>query len=390
MADKISRRAAKRRRTVKKLLSALVTWTCVFVLLFGAGYLALNYAHDAREKERYGEVRELYHSAVMSATAETADGDALRLTDRQAGTPVPERPVTPEPTVQPDETLPPQDVLPAEERQPELLDPEEQFLTLAARGAFDSAPVPATVEPTEGPTAVPESDFTSLEMPAVQDERRHKRMRTTALRLQPSFARLLEENLDTIAWITTGFDVDFPIVWRDNEFYLTHDFDGKLSKNGTIFMDARNSVDMTDDVLLFYGHNMRSGAMFGNLSGYKDPAELVKEPFVFVQSAWEDKPRTYVYFSMFDASMNENDPSYIKITSYNFDTAADKQAYIDEVVSRSIHDIPVDVDAGDQLVLLVTCSYTQKNGRFLLYGRELREGETEQDIRALFAEKLEA
>ena len=203
--------------------------------------------------------------------------------------------------------------------------------------------------------------------------------------LQPAFAVLQEQNPDTIGWITTGFNVDLPILYRDNSFYLDHDFDGNYSNAGSIFLDQRNVKEMTDDMLLIYGHNMRSGAMFGDLDGYRQASAVANEPFITIQSAWEEEPRDYVFFSMLDASMNRSNKNYLKITHFNFETKEDKQAHIDQVVRRSLFKIPVDVNADDQLVVLVTCSYSTDNGRFLLYGRKLRPGETMESIKEQLA-----
>jgi len=84
--------------------------------------------------------------------------------------------------------------------------------------------------------------------------------------------------------------------------------------------------------------------------------------------------------------MNKGDSSYIKITNFNFDTPDAKQDYIDELLSRSLMKLPVDVNANDQLVTIVTCSYSHNNGRFLMFARELREGETEAGMLKLFAD----
>ena len=200
--------------------------------------------------------------------------------------------------------------------------------------------------------------------------------------LQEKFLPLIEQNPDTIGWIITGFGVDYPLVYRDNKFYLDHDFDGMSSNQGAIFLDERDSKEMIDDVLLIYGHNMRSGTMFGDLDQYRQLSSVKQYPFIELQSAWDPTPRKYVYFSMFDASMNKNDSSYIRITQFNFETPEEKQAHIDELISRSNFDLGLDVNADDQLVCLVTCSYSHDNGRYLMYARSLREDETEESIMA--------
>ena len=49
----------------------------------------------------------------------------------------------------------------------------------------------------------------------------------------------------------------------------------------------------------------------------------------------------------------------------------------------SLYDEPVDVQAGDHLLSLVTCSYSHENGRLTVACRKLRDGETVEDVTAL-------
>lgn len=206
--------------------------------------------------------------------------------------------------------------------------------------------------------------------------------------LQPQFTDLYQENNDLVGWLHVSDDIDYPLVWRegDNDFYMSHDFNGKSSNAGWIFLDKRNSKFMDDDNLLIYGHNMRFGDMFGKLNLYRELDYVKENPIIEIQSAWEAKPRKYVIVSLFDASMDKDHDSYVKITNFNFETPEDKQSYIDELYRRSLFELPCETNADDQLVTLVTCSYSQTDGRLLVFARELRDDETPEQITEMFAE----
>ena len=45
---------------------------------------------------------------------------------------------------------------------------------------------------------------------------------------------------------------------------------------------------------------------------------------------------------------------------------------------------PVEVTYGDRLLLLVTCDYTNREGRLVLALRQLRPGETEAEIKKMY------
>ena len=54
--------------------------------------------------------------------------------------------------------------------------------------------------------------------------------------------------------------------------------------------------------------------------------------------------------------------------------------FIEQLRARSVYYVPIDVRYGDALLSLVTCSYEQDNGRFILVCRKIREGESREDV----------
>ena len=74
---------------------------------------------------------------------------------------------------------------------------------------------------------------------------------------------------DIYAWLDIpDADISYPVAQSqtDDTFYLDHSIDGEKDQNGTLFTEhAYNSRTFSDPVTIIYGHNMRSGAMFGYL-----------------------------------------------------------------------------------------------------------------------------
>ena len=67
--------------------------------------------------------------------------------------------------------------------------------------------------------------------------------------------RLREMNPDYIAWLTVpDTEIYYPVVKRDNSYYLYHDFMQQSNSHGAIFMDESCSRD--DGVILLHGHHM--------------------------------------------------------------------------------------------------------------------------------------
>ena len=353
----MAKRRTRRRRRMLRALQNCMTVLCVLVLVAGSVYFVNEKLERDRVKSTNEDLRALFYGK------ETAQPPV-------EATVAPVVEVTPTPAVESEAV--------ALVRKPRQ-NPDAAQLSLTAEAEEPQSELVAlsAVENTPNPFEMP----AAFDMPIAVD--------TPIERvLQSQFEALYAQNSDLIGWIKMADSVDYPVLYRDNSFYMDHDFYGQYSQAGSIFLDARNGMYMNDSAMLIYGHNMRSGEMFGDLDEYRETKYLCKYPIISLQSAWESEPRQYVLISLFDASMNKSDPSYIRIIRTAFDSDEDKQAFIDEMRARSVYDIPLEADAGDQLLTLVTCSYTYDNGRFLLFARELRDDETEESIMEQFQSLL--
>lgn len=200
------------------------------------------------------------------------------------------------------------------------------------------------------------------------------------------FHELLNVNPHTVGWLKVNEYIDYPVVKYDNDHYLHTDFYGEEDDDGTLFVNEYNSLEPRDDVILIHGHNMKSGEMFGRLKGYEKFENVCAEPLINFRTLKDDEDVLYVPVYAFHASMNPDDPEYFNIMQLNFETDADYQAYLDEMAELSIWQSPADVNTDDKLLMLVTCSYYQDNGRFMLVCRQLRADEKPEDMQKLYAE----
>ena len=82
-----------------------------------------------------------------------------------------------------------------------------------------------------------------------------------------SINKLKKTNKDIVSWITVdGTNINYPVVQaKDNNYYLSHDIEKNVKASGWVFMDYRNSFDMSDDNTIFYGHNLANKTSFGSL-----------------------------------------------------------------------------------------------------------------------------
>lgn len=206
-----------------------------------------------------------------------------------------------------------------------------------------------------------------------------------------NFLALYAKNTDVVGWLKAGETIDYPVVQRDNEWYMTHNFFGQEDRNGTLFVNANNQLNPRDDVILIHGHNMKNGDMFGSLLDFREEAYMRAHPLVFFDEAYSKAQDCYVAVAGFDASMLPENKRYFDITQILFENdpgaagvkprqSSDFQRYLDEIAQRSYWKSPVEVTPDDPLLMLITCSYEQEDGRFVLVCRRLRDNETPEEL----------
>ena len=204
---------------------------------------------------------------------------------------------------------------------------------------------------------------------------------------QAAFSQLLAANPETVAYLDAGEGIEFAVVQRDNEYYLTHNFFGEDTPEGTAFLDEGNSIWPLDEHILIHGHNMRDGSVFGDLDHFRDLEFLQENSIITFNTLYENG--LYVPFAVFDMSATPGDQNYVDMRVFNFESDEDFLNFAFEAKDRSIFDIPVDVERGDHILSLVTCSYDDDNGRLIVMSRSLREGETAEEMAALVMQAVE-
>ena len=320
---------------------------CALIMLACIAYAASYFAEESRVRREGETYRAMYSPAPLDTEAPAATATASP-TPTQAATPTPGATATPTTIPTPDATATP-----------------------APTAAPTASPTPTPLPLVEDvPLPTPNEDTIVFSLPTEPPP-------------QESFAELLRYNPDTVGFLTIGETVDLPVVQRenDNEYYLTHAYSGEEAREGALFLDGANRL--SDENLIVYGHNMRNGTMFGKLSSFGEREFLLENAVVRFDTLYENA--LYVPFAMFEASMDENDGHYFDVRQIVFDETS-FELFVLKLRGRSVFDVPVAVAYGDQLLTLVTCSYNDDDGRYIVALRKLREGETEEEIRALMAE----
>lgn len=174
-------------------------------------------------------------------------------------------------------------------------------------------------------------------------------------------------NADIAGWIyLADSTVDYPVVYAsDNSFYLYHLYDGTTNRCGSIFVDYRNARNFTDKNTVIYGHHMDNDSMFNNIANYQDPSWYETHQVISLETPeadYELQPVAGVVRSGTDA--------YVQI---EFASDEDYLAYVQSFIDDSTFSSGVSVTAGDQTVLLSTCTDAVGNGRYALLCRLVKK-----------------
>ena len=187
---------------------------------------------------------------------------------------------------------------------------------------------------------------------------------TSSDQLETVLATYAETYKNLVGWILIpGTTIDYPIMHgSDDVFYLHHNYDGKYSRPGSIFLSADNSSDFSDRYNVIYGHNMNNGNMFAPILKYDEEPGFYQDHPTFYVATVEDGLREYEIFSYF--YVYPTDAMYT-ISYYN---QKDFDILVNSAKKASRVELPVEVSEEDEIAVLSTCN-ENGNLRFVVCGK---------------------
>lgn len=193
------------------------------------------------------------------------------------------------------------------------------------------------------------------------------------------FESLLKANPDIIGWLSIKGELDLPVVYRDNEYYLTRDVNRKKSTAGTLFLDENHPLAASAQYLVIHGHNMKDGSMFGRLQRFLELGYLQKHCIVQFDTLYQED--TYVVFAVLVVSENVHEAAFVNFLGYpSFSSSDQLMEFVNSLMDKSKFAIPVNVDASDTLLTLSTC---YGDDRLIIVARRVRPGESASSLKAM-------
>ena len=233
--------------------------------------------------------------------------------------------------------------------------------------SFQSAPSPAPAE-----AAPAETPVFRLETAAYPNN--------PGLIISSRMKALRRKNRDIVGWLTVDGLLEEAVVQRDEAYYMDHDALGQRNVNGAIFLDSSISLKSRPYTLILYGHNMKTGAMFGSLRSFENASYYHKNPFLTFDSLYEEG--RYVIFAVGSVSTEKYGRHYVDFFSLTSTDIRQRKAALDALKAASVHTCTVGVEPEDQLLILVTCVEKDEDRR-VVAARRIREGEDEKELKAL-------
>jgi sortase B len=179
------------------------------------------------------------------------------------------------------------------------------------------------------------------------------------------FSAVLDENPDIVGRISIeALGITYLVTQADdNEHYLVTGYDGAESKSGAIFLDYR--CDAAAQPLcghyIIYGHNMKNGTMFHNLTAYKDADTFYHNRIIRFDTLYADYE-----WEIFSAYVTDTNFYFIDT---EFIDDLDWCGFLDTIREKSMHETDTELLADDVILTLSTCSYEFDDARFVVHAR---------------------
>lgn len=201
-----------------------------------------------------------------------------------------------------------------------------------------------------------EPDETTIELANINDK------------LIEKVRELKTVNEDVKGWIRIeGTAVNYPLLQtNNNDYYLTHNYKKENSSYGSIFIKKETDLLANNSNIIIYGHNMKDGQMFNDLLKYMNKKYYQEHPKIKI---FTDKQEIeYKIISVFKSKVfNENEQNVFRYYQYyDFENESKYNEYIENCKKIQLYDTGENAQYGEQLLTLITCEYSQENGRLVI------------------------
>ena len=190
------------------------------------------------------------------------------------------------------------------------------------------------------------------------------------------YDKLYEQNNDLAGWIRIPDSaIDYPVMYTpyNIEKYLRKNFSQNYALSGEPFFGE--GWDPEGNFGIIYGHHMEDGTKCADWMFYADEEYKNSHPIVYFDTLTER--RQYEVVAAFYTKI-----PYVSDTTtfryFQYTGLPDEETfnyYVSQCKKASQYDTGVEPVWGDRLLVLSTCSFHVKNGRFVILLRQITEND---------------
>ena len=187
------------------------------------------------------------------------------------------------------------------------------------------------------------------------------------------YQTLYNNNKSLVGWVRIDDTlIDYPVMQsQNNEYYLDHNFNQEKDNNGSIFIDSECSIWPRSQNIIMYGHNMKSGKMFGELKKYKQESFAKEHPYIFFDTLYNKGK----YQVMYVFGENVYDEVEVAFKYYQFINANSQEEWdsaMHDMAEKSMYDLGITAAYGEDIITLSTCDYEKDAERFVVVAKRVK------------------
>lgn len=185
------------------------------------------------------------------------------------------------------------------------------------------------------------------------------------------YEKLYEQNPDFAGWIKIdGTKIDYPVMHTPDrpDFYLKRNFQKEYSAYGVPYIGENCSLDKRSDNIIIYGHHMNDGSMFAGLMNYGKKSFYESHKVIQFDTLMEAD--YYEVIAVFKTTVygSKGFPFY---EFADAETEQEFDSYVSQCKQLALYETETSAEYGDQLLTLVTCEYSKKNGRMVVMAKKI-------------------
>ncbi len=201
----------------------------------------------------------------------------------------------------------------------------------------------------------------------------HRTKEEDAPDILDEYKTLYNNNKSLVGWVKIDDTlIDYPVMQSpSNDYYLDHNFDQEKDNNGSIFVDSACSIWPRSQNIIMYGHNMKSGKMFGDLKKYKQESFAKEHPYISFDTIYE-KGKYEVMYVFGDVVYDEVEVTFKYYQFIDANSEEEWDSAMSEMAAKSMYDTGVTAKYGDDIITLSTCDYEKDAERFVVVAKRVK------------------